>query len=139
LLATLAAVRFLSCEPLLSHIDLRGVWNFCPEHDFSSGFCTQRHHEGVRWIDWVICGDESGPGRRLCSVDWVRDLWDQCVGAGVPFFLKQLHINGRKASMPELDGRVWDQMPERVLGNSVITEADILPDVSKSGMQKILA
>jgi protein gp37 len=84
-----AAVNFLSLEPLLGPIILE-----------------------LESIDWVIVGSESGPGRRETKLDWVRSIRDQCVAANVPFFLKQLHVNGKKVSMPELDGRVWDQMPE---------------------------
>jgi len=43
------------------------------------------------------------------------DLKDQCVSAGVPFFLKQAsgyELGGKVVSMPELDGQVWDQYPE---------------------------
>lgn len=42
---------------------------------------------------WVIVGGESGPGARPCSVDWVRDIVDQCRSAGVPVFVKQLGAN----------------------------------------------
>lgn len=64
-----------------------------------------------RGIDWLICGCESGPGRRPTDPDWIRALRDQCVNAGVPFFLKQMEVDGKLVKMPELDGRVWDQMP----------------------------
>ncbi|MEN6536687.1 MAG: DUF5131 family protein, partial [Bryobacteraceae bacterium] len=39
--------------------------------------------------DWVICGGESGPDARPMHPEWARDLRDQCVAAGVPFFFKQ--------------------------------------------------
>jgi protein gp37 len=64
-------------------------------------------------ISWVIAGSESGPGRRETKPEWLRAIKNQCVEAGVPFFLKQAHIGGRKVSMPELDGRTWDQFPAR--------------------------
>jgi protein gp37 len=41
-------------------------------------------------VDWVIVGGESGPGARPMRLDWVRDIRDRCVAAGVPFFFKQL-------------------------------------------------
>ena len=41
-------------------------------------------------VDWVIVGGESGPGARPMHPQWARDLRDQCVAAGVPFFMKQL-------------------------------------------------
>jgi protein gp37 len=67
-----AAVRFLSCEPLLGPIDL---WHFSGNTIFP--------------IDWVICGGESGHHARPMHPDWVRSLRDQCTAAGVPFFIKQ--------------------------------------------------
>ncbi len=85
LLQAPAAVRFLSCEPLLGPIEL-------PQHDQSMG----RSHSP---LDWVIAGCESGPGARRADVAWFRSLRDQCAGAGVPFFLKQavceLTLSGR--------------------------------------------
>jgi protein gp37 len=90
LLDTPAAVRFLSCEPLLGPVDLRlALAGHCPTHDFSGGFCVQRHHQGVQHFGWVIVGGESGPGARPMHPAWVRQLRDQCTAAGVPFFFKQ--------------------------------------------------
>lgn len=63
-----AAVRFLSCEPLLG--PLEGL-------DLSG-------------IHWVIVGGESGHRARAMQLDWVSDLRRQCAQARVPFFLKQL-------------------------------------------------
>lgn len=76
LLAAPAAVRFLSCEPLLGPLDL---WLYLdPMRQF------RRH------LDWVICGGESGPGKRPTDVAWHRSLRDQCKAAGVAFFEKQI-------------------------------------------------
>lgn len=71
LLRTPAAVRFLSCEPLLEDLgklDLTG-------------------------IHWVIVGGESGPGARRCNLDWIRSIVRQCKAAGVPPFVKQVGAN----------------------------------------------
>lgn len=74
-----AAVRFLSCEPLLGPVDAHAAgWN---GHNFDPDFAVE--------IDWVIAGGESGPNARPMHPDWVRSLRDQCVAAGVPFFFKQ--------------------------------------------------
>jgi protein gp37 len=84
-----AAVRFLSCEPLLGplpSLDLQG-------------------------IDWVITGGESGQGARPCEVDWVRDIRDMCVGQGVAYFHKQWGGRNPKTGGRELDGRTWDEFP----------------------------
>lgn len=89
LMVTPAAVRFISAEPLLEEIRLTRYHQHCPEHDFPGGFCTQ-WHPGVRSLDWVICGGESGPGARPFNLAWAESLLDQCKQAGVPFFMKQL-------------------------------------------------
>lgn len=83
LMKTPAAIRFLSCEPLLGQIDL-GYNDTC-DHKYYS--CT----DIGCWsgLDWVIAGGESGPGARPMHPDWVRSLRDQCKAAGVPFFFKQ--------------------------------------------------
>lgn len=118
LLETPAAVRFLSCEPLLGPVDLkRAVIPMGDQrgHGLTASFvhagnCCRRFHG----IDWVIAGAESGPGARAMDEGWVRSVRDQCAVAGVAFFYKQNAINGRKVSLPELDGRTWDQYPEAV-------------------------
>lgn len=96
--ATLAAVRFLSIEPLLGPIDL-SQWLVCPNArdgllmDPSTGAyecCTKCDWTGVIGsIDWIIVGGESGPGARPMHPDWARSLRDQCAAADVPFFFKQ--------------------------------------------------
>ena len=70
----LVSVRYISAEPLLSHIDLGPV----------------RFADDYRpYLDWVICGAETGPGKRHMELDWARSLRDQCKDAGVPFFFKK--------------------------------------------------
>lgn len=84
-----AAVRFLSLEPLLAAI-------------------PQLPLEG---IDWVIVGGESGPGCRPIRPEWVREIRDQCLAAGVPFFFKQWGGTRKSVNGRRLDGRLWNQMP----------------------------
>lgn len=96
-----AAVRFLSCEPLLGPVDLRNVGNghdaltstCCPwaeDYPIAEDPCPPcRDGMGVS-VDWVIAGGESGAGARPSYLTWFRSLRDQCREAGVPFFLKQL-------------------------------------------------
>ena len=76
LLETPAALRFVSCEPLLGAMAIR--------HHLLG-----RHRPGGVGIDWVIAGGESGPGARPAHPDWIRGLRDQCTAADVPFFFKQ--------------------------------------------------
>lgn len=92
LMRTPAAVRFVSAEPLLSHL------------------CLGPYPE----VDWVIAGCESGPGARPMDLEWARSLRDQCSAAGVPFFLKQAVINGVLTKMPALDGVVHGKYPVEV-------------------------
>lgn len=110
LLATPAAVRGISAEPLLGRINLCHIqapacftgddvdgWTFnaLARGDYYSfrddrgfwegGDGPQRDHR----IDWVIAGGESGPGARPAHPDWFRLLQGQCADAAVPFFFKQ--------------------------------------------------
>lgn len=85
-----AAVRFLSCEPLLEAVDLREV--VMPDGDCLGAGLDNLGGSGTE-IDWVIVGGESGPTARPCSVDWVRSIAQQCKYAGVPVFVKQLGAN----------------------------------------------
>ena len=90
-----APVRFVSAEPLLGPLDL-GQWLDAGQ------------------LQWVIVGGESGPKRRPMETDWAKSLRDQAVGAGVPFFLKQLGGAREKRGGVNavLDGQRWTQMPE---------------------------
>lgn len=71
LLGILAAVRWVSGEPLLGPIDLRWTEVAVPK------------------IDWLVVGGESGPGARPMHPDWARSLRDQCAAAGIAFLFKQ--------------------------------------------------
>jgi protein gp37 len=82
-------VRGVSLEPMLGPVDLSA------------------HLSGLAW---VICGGESGRRARPMEQGWVRDLRDQCVAAGVPFFMKQICANGRpipRQTFP-LDLQRWE-------------------------------
>ncbi|WP_196504032.1 phage Gp37/Gp68 family protein [Aestuariivirga litoralis] len=94
LLATPAAKRFVSAEPLLGPINFQ---NICPE-DTQFGSLT-----GEGWscgntedcrishpkLDWIICGGESGPGFRPMPIAWAENIMRQCKAAGTAFFFKQ--------------------------------------------------
>ncbi len=80
-------------------------------------YCTNCSGHGVTMdnlptIHWLICGAESGTAARPMNIEWARSVRDQCVAAGIPFFLKQMVVDGKLVHMPELDGKVWDQFPE---------------------------
>lgn len=90
LLDTPAAVRFLSCEPLLGPLPLcrcDGAAYQVQRHPFLVADDCPLH--GKNRIDWVICGGESGPGARPMHPDWARHLRDDCLTAGIPFHFKQ--------------------------------------------------
>lgn len=109
LLNTPAAVRWLSCEPLLGPITL-GEWQ--PEGmyiDWLRGF--DGGDPPIPGVDWVVAGGESGMRSRPLDLDWARSLRDQCVAAGVPFFFKQVGGRTSKAGGRLLDGREWNEMP----------------------------
>jgi protein gp37 len=87
-----AAVRFLSCEPLLGPL---------PSLDLTG-------------IDWVIVGGESGPDARPMREEWATEIRDRCAAARVRFFFKQWGGRTPKAGGRHLDGRTWDDMPATV-------------------------
>lgn len=88
-----AAVRFLSCEPLIGPLDSLDL-------------------DG---IGWVITGGESGPNARPLAQEWVRTIRNKCVEANVPFFHKQWGGRTPKAGGRLLDGKVWGDMPARAV------------------------
>lgn len=96
LLATPAAKRFVSIEPMLGPIHLDDIvmtgsfsdWHINALHCEEPGE-TKDHPIGDRTLDWVIVGGESGPNARPMHPDWVRAIRDQCAAAGVPFLFKQ--------------------------------------------------
>jgi len=104
-----AAVRGLSCEPLLEAVDLVAAGAF----------------NGPS-MDWVICGGESGHKARSMNPQWPRGVRDQCLEAGVAFFFKQwgefglttiegtdqMMRVGRRSAGRELDGREWNDLPK---------------------------
>lgn len=87
---TPATVRFLSVEPLLEdlgRVDLAG-------------------------IHWVIVGGESGPRARPMKPEWVLNIRDQCLEAGIPFFFKQWGGVRKAAAGRLLDGKTYDEYPQ---------------------------
>jgi protein gp37 len=84
-----AKVRFLSCEPLLGHLQLN-----------------------LTDIHWVIVGGESGNRCRPMKVEWVQSLREQSKAAGVAFFFKQWGGRTPKAGGRLLDEQIWNEMPQ---------------------------
>ncbi len=88
---TPASIRFLSIEPLIDDVG---------ELDLQD-------------IHWVIVGGESGAGARPMDISWVRSIKAQCERASVPFFFKQWGGVRKSETGRTLDGRTFDDMPER--------------------------
>jgi len=98
LLATPAAKRLVSLEPLLSAINMRtGVYQMPP-----NGAARGTTLEG---IDLVVLGGETGPGARPMQPDWALDVYRQCKAAGVAFWFKGM---GRAKVPPRWD---WSGAP----------------------------
>jgi protein gp37 len=87
-----AAIKFLSLEPLLGPL---------PDLD-------------LQGIDWVIVGGESGPRARPMKESWVLDIRNRCRDADVPFFFKQWGGCNKKLAGRLLEGRTWDELPDRM-------------------------
>lgn len=94
LLQVPAAIRFLSCEPLLGPIDLRHIhYEDLLEIDALTGDCgvfrpLQQRIDAK--VHWVIVGGESGPGARQMKIGWARNLIAQCWETYTPVFMKQV-------------------------------------------------
>lgn len=97
-----AAVRFLSCEPLLGSIDFKTSGShgggLTTTTNYLTGWVSDWNANGPVYdlgtayeskIDWVIAGGESGPKARPMHPSWVESIKNQCVSAKVPFFFKQ--------------------------------------------------
>ena len=140
LLETPAAVRFVSCEPLLERVNICQVYDDkCRSSEYSARYTI------LADLDWVIVGGESGAGARPMHPDWARLVRDSCIEANVPFFFKQWgewvpilekhqfqtitrqraithvkkweneeisHRVGKKAAGRLLDGREWNEYPK---------------------------
>jgi protein gp37 len=90
-----AAIRFLSCEPLLGPLQL----------DLSD-------------IHWVIVGGESGHRARRMKAEWAQDIRQQCQDTDVAFFFKQWGTfdeagirKGKARTGRTLNHRTWDDLP----------------------------
>lgn len=137
-----AAVRFVSCEPLLAKVNLYEAFlelevqnpamcecghghgfTRCPnyggiaQHCHIAGCACAGFRKAVQpetGIHWVIAGGESGPTAQPCHPDWVRSLRDQCQAAGVPFLFKQWGEWCPTSQIPEDDS--GDQIRHHAAG-----------------------
>lgn len=92
LLATPAAIRFLSAEPLLGPISLRAA---------------------AGGVDWVIVGGESGPNARPMRTTWATDILDQCGSSGAaPWFKQTGSVLARELGLKDRAGSDPDEFPD---------------------------
>jgi protein gp37 len=106
--------KFVSVEPMLVPVELEKNW--C---GYLTGWTTDADDDGrgnpipvqvqTDKLDWVVLGGETGPGARPMNPDWARSVRDQCVAAGVPFWLKSLDKNHNRI----LDDREWNEEAKR--------------------------
>jgi len=95
--------KFLSIEPCLGEIDISGcLWEFNENYQ-PPRFLDEGESYNVKptvpsdKIDAVILGGETlgnRPGREI-KIEWAESVADQCEAAGIPLFVKQLHIGGK--------------------------------------------
>ena len=144
-----ARIRFVSCEPLLTPLDL-APWFTAPV--------------GGHAIDWVIAGGESGHGARPMNPGWTRALRDQSAAYSVPFLFKQwgnwcpavpgaeagsrvrllktragtsvtMASLGKKAAGRLLDGREWNEVPNPPARPLIFDAAGAGAGISPSPLQ----
>jgi protein gp37 len=85
-----AAIRFLSCEPLLEPLNNLRLEN----------------------INWVIVGGESGPKSRPIEKEWIVSIRDKCLKENISFFFKQWGGVIKKKNGRLLEGRTWNEFPD---------------------------
>lgn len=115
LLATPAAVRWLSVEPMLGPVDLGvSVWPQCqaPTQEAHDRDC----HGGLacdeRSVDWVVIGGESGAGARAMRSEWAQAVVDQCRVAMIPVFMKQMgSVYAKDFGMNDRAGKTLSEFP----------------------------
>jgi protein gp37 len=108
-----AAIRFLSCEPLLEEIDFR-----------QAGAIQKLISDSYEWelvnedIQWIVVGGESGPNSRPCHIEWLESIVQQCHAAKTPVFVKQLGANaifgGQRFKTRDKKGGDIEEFPQEL-------------------------
>lgn len=92
LLKIRASVLFVSAEPLLEPIGIRGYLYFPP--------CIDGEQRSL--LDWVIAGPETGAGARPCPEGAIENLYKQTRFSCTPFFDKRPDFISRE--FPKING-----------------------------------
>lgn len=109
LCGSLCPVLGVSAEPLLGPVTFR--WAKWQPFGANPGDKTDEL-DGLRQLDWIIVGGESGGGARACDVEWIRSIVGQCKAAGVPVFCKQIgSVLAREIGSCDKKGGLMDDWP----------------------------
>lgn len=139
LLATPAAVRFVSAEPLLGPIDFARVAPKPIATNALTGRWAVPRADGSKQdprVHWVIVGGESGPGARPSDLAWIRSVVAQCRTAASSCFVKQL--GARPYDSARSDGRFssftqWANKANSWIGGSAAVCIDAKGRVCRNG------
>lgn len=151
LLATPAAVRWISAEPLLGHVDLTAVsWGddlMWGSTDALMGVesCLEFPGEPRRArskLDWIVVGGESQTGARPMHPDWARAIRDQCAAAGTPFFFKQwgdwIELGEADARIPRGDDQIGVRFDHHYIGRETSNRDLVMARVGKARAGRLL-
>ena len=100
------AVRGLSLEPLLGPVDF-SKFSVTTQGDWWGGGSVMTEGGALGHIGSIIVGCESGPNRRLCDIEDIKGVAEQCKAAGVPCYVKQIPIAGKCVTLNENTGAIW--------------------------------
>ncbi len=116
LVRTPCAVHFISYEPALQAVHIDRSDTYARYECSNCAWIANREHLGqkcracfsgtcveIAKLDWVIVGGESGPGARPFDVQWARTVVEQCRGAGMACFVKQL------GAVPMMNENQWHE------------------------------
>jgi protein gp37 len=129
-----SAIRRVCFEPLLDRVRPEAVpvggryFDAFGGRHYAINSCDRKYSvAGPAWrpLDWVVIGGEIGTRARTMQPDWVRNLRDKCLAAGIPLFFRrwgewapasesrsgEMIRAWRRAAGRVLDGRTWDELP----------------------------
>lgn len=98
--------RWISAEPLLGPVDLTTINVLQIEGRYPFPQLEEKYRsKAADYLDWVVCGAETGPGARPMEWDWAISLANQCKSANMPFFFKEPWKNAphncRRRELPD--------------------------------------
>lgn len=134
------AVRGVSVEPMLGHVDLMAIRVACGAHALDCACSAGRPCSLHQRLDWVICGGETGRGSRPMHPDWARSLRDQCQSADVPFFFKQWGEWGNYYDQDGSDSPLWSPLSRDLRSKTTkyVTDNGRVDGVARYGSAKMV-